>query len=76
MASSAMLVTTAALDWISAAFDAPLARAVIFGVHIDGRLSYFCILIGVDGVLPFEAAMLWICLVCVIFILLFICFEG
>ncbi|KAL0904318.1 hypothetical protein M5K25_026410 [Dendrobium thyrsiflorum] len=47
MASSAMLVTTAALDWVSAAFDAPLARAVVFGIHIDGHLVVELLLIAV-----------------------------
>lgn len=47
MASSAMLVTTAALDWVSAAFDAPLARAVVFGIHIDGHLVVEMLLIAV-----------------------------
>lgn len=36
MATAVMNMTTAALDWVSIAFDAPLARAVVFGVHIDG----------------------------------------
>lgn len=47
MASSAMLATTAALDWVSAAFDAPLARAVVFGIHIDGHLVVEMLLIAV-----------------------------
>lgn len=42
MASAVMNMTTAALDWVSVAFDAPLARAVVFGVHIDGGLSSSC----------------------------------
>ncbi|KAG0472587.1 hypothetical protein HPP92_014444 [Vanilla planifolia] len=47
MASGVMNVTTAALDWLSAAFDAPLARAVVFGVHIDGHLVVEVLLIAV-----------------------------
>lgn len=38
MASAVMNATTAALDWLSSSFDAPLARAVIFGVHVDGKV--------------------------------------
>ncbi|MQL79892.1 hypothetical protein Taro_012341 [Colocasia esculenta] len=47
MASAVMNVTTVALDWLSSAFDAPLARAVIFGVHIDGHLVVEVLLIVV-----------------------------
>lgn len=47
MASAVMNVTTAALDWVSVAFDAPLARAVVFGVHIDGHLVVEALLIVV-----------------------------
>lgn len=36
MASAVVNMTTAALDWIAVAFDAPLAGAVVFGVRIDG----------------------------------------
>ena len=36
MASSIMNMTAAGLDWMSVAFDAPLAKAVVFGVHVDG----------------------------------------
>ncbi|URD97064.1 Serine palmitoyltransferase [Musa troglodytarum] len=47
MALAAMNMTMAALDWISVAFDAPLARAVIFGVHIDGHLVVEVLLVTV-----------------------------
>ncbi|KAJ8506503.1 hypothetical protein OPV22_007389 [Ensete ventricosum] len=36
-----------ALDWVSVAFDAPLARAVVFGVHIDGHLVVEVLLVAV-----------------------------
>lgn len=42
MASAVMNVTATVLDWMSAAFDAPLARAVVFGVHIDGEFYSSC----------------------------------
>ena len=32
--------TAAVLARVSAAFNAPLARAVVFGVHIDGNPSF------------------------------------
>lgn len=47
MASSIMNLTAAGLDWMSAAFDAPMARAVVFGVHIDGHLVVEVLLIVV-----------------------------
>ncbi|XP_010934071.1 long chain base biosynthesis protein 1b [Elaeis guineensis] len=47
MASAVMNVTATVLDWMSAAFDAPLARAVVFGVHIDGHLVIEVLLIVV-----------------------------
>ncbi|CAD5170837.1 unnamed protein product [Musa acuminata subsp. malaccensis] len=47
MASAVMNMTTAALDWVSVAFDAPLARAVVFGVHIDGHLVVEVLLVAV-----------------------------
>ncbi|PKA62843.1 Long chain base biosynthesis protein 1a [Apostasia shenzhenica] len=47
MASGVLNRTAAALDWVSAAFDAPLARAVVFGIHIDGHLVVEMLLIVV-----------------------------
>ncbi|XP_038974616.1 long chain base biosynthesis protein 1b-like [Phoenix dactylifera] len=47
MASAVMNVTAMVLDWMSVAFDAPLARAVVFGVHIDGHLVIEVLLIAV-----------------------------
>ncbi|CAA6673557.1 unnamed protein product [Spirodela intermedia] len=47
MASAVMNATTVALDWLSSSFDAPLARAVIFGVHVDGHLVVEVLLIVV-----------------------------
>ncbi|KAG8074284.1 hypothetical protein GUJ93_ZPchr0006g41675 [Zizania palustris] len=38
LASPVLNATTALLAHVSAAFKAPLARAVVFGVHIDGHL--------------------------------------
>lgn len=40
-----MNTTSAALGWFSSSFDAPLARAVVFGVHIDGHLVLEVLLI-------------------------------
>lgn len=39
MASFAMNFMKVASDWLNFAFDAPFARAVVFGVHIGGQLS-------------------------------------
>nr|CAD1821436.1 unnamed protein product [Ananas comosus var. bracteatus] len=47
MVSAVAGMTTKALDWFSIAFDAPLARAVVFGVHIDGHLVVEVLLIAV-----------------------------
>ncbi|OAY77390.1 Long chain base biosynthesis protein 1a [Ananas comosus] len=47
MVSPVAGMTTKALDWFSIAFDAPLARAVVFGVHIDGHLVVEVLLIAV-----------------------------
>lgn len=47
MTSDVMNATTAALDWVSAAFDAPLARAVVFGIHNKGHLVVEMLLIAV-----------------------------
>ncbi|THU73122.1 hypothetical protein C4D60_Mb04t19470 [Musa balbisiana] len=47
MALAAMNLTMATLDWISVAFDAPLARAVVFGVHIDEHLVVEVLLVTV-----------------------------
>ncbi|KAJ6807519.1 long chain base biosynthesis protein 1b [Iris pallida] len=38
MASAVMNATTEALNWLSMAFDAPLAWAVVFGIPIGGHL--------------------------------------
>ncbi|XP_043702157.1 long chain base biosynthesis protein 1b [Telopea speciosissima] len=35
---SALSILGNALGWVKVTFDAPLARAVVFGVHIDGHL--------------------------------------
>ncbi|KAM0945554.1 putative serine C-palmitoyltransferase [Dioscorea sansibarensis] len=45
MSSAIMNTTSAALGWFSSSFDAPLARAVVFGVHIDGHLVLEVLLI-------------------------------
>jgi hypothetical protein len=37
MALPIVNATTEVLARVSAAFNAPLARAVVFGVHIDGK---------------------------------------
>ncbi|XP_068652268.1 long chain base biosynthesis protein 1b-like [Aristolochia californica] len=47
MASAVMNTTISALDWLVVAFDAPLARAVVFGVHIDGHLVVEILLVVV-----------------------------
>ena len=47
MALPIVNATTAALARVSAAFNAPLARAVVFGVHIDGHLVVEGLLIAV-----------------------------
>ena len=39
MASVAMDMLKAASDWLTFAFDAPFARAVVFGVNIGGMPS-------------------------------------
>jgi serine palmitoyltransferase len=40
MALPVVNATAAVLARVSAAFNAPLARAVVFGVHIDGNPSF------------------------------------
>ncbi|KAM0942854.1 putative serine C-palmitoyltransferase [Dioscorea sansibarensis] len=40
-------MTTAALDWVSVKFNAPLAGMVVFGVHIHGHLVVEVLLIAV-----------------------------
>ncbi|XP_042477145.1 long chain base biosynthesis protein 1b [Macadamia integrifolia] len=42
---SVISVLTNALDWVKVTFDAPLARAVVFGVHIDGHLVVEALLV-------------------------------
>lgn len=41
MASAVMDFVYTALDWVTFAFDAPFAKAVVFGVHIGGKLLKF-----------------------------------
>jgi serine palmitoyltransferase len=41
MALPVVNATAAVLAHVSAAFNSPLARAVVFGVHIDGSPSFF-----------------------------------
>jgi len=40
MALPVVNATAAVLARVSAAFNAPLARTVVFGVHIDGNPSF------------------------------------
>ncbi|KAJ3679812.1 hypothetical protein LUZ60_016090 [Juncus effusus] len=47
MASGLMNITANAMDWVSSAFDAPFAKAVLFGVPIDGHLVVEALLIVV-----------------------------
>ncbi|ONK55048.1 uncharacterized protein A4U43_UnF8210 [Asparagus officinalis] len=47
MDSSVMNMTAAGLDWVSAKINAPMARAVVFGVHIDGHLVVEVLLVVV-----------------------------
>ncbi|ONK59236.1 uncharacterized protein A4U43_C08F4380 [Asparagus officinalis] len=47
MDSGVMNMTAAGLDWVSAKINAPMARAVVFGVHIDGHLVVEVLLIVV-----------------------------
>lgn len=42
-----MNATSFARHWLSSSFDAPLARAVIFGIHVDGHLAVEVLLIVV-----------------------------
>lgn len=41
MSSAIANMTNSTLDWLEVALDAPFARAVVFGVHIDGMFFSF-----------------------------------
>lgn len=43
MALAMVNIKERVLDWVSSAFDAP-TRAVVFGVPIDGNLSFYNLL--------------------------------
>ncbi|KAL5993353.1 serine palmitoyltransferase component [Asimina triloba] len=54
MASSVMIIANTTLDWLAVAFDAPLARAVVFGVQIGGHLVVEVVLVAVILFLLFQ----------------------
>ncbi|KAK1326081.1 Long chain base biosynthesis protein 1b [Acorus calamus] len=47
MASAVMNMTSGAWDWVSGGLNVPFARAVVFGVHIDGHFVIEVLLVVV-----------------------------